>query len=102
MLVFHIFGALAEFERNLIRERTKAGLAALNNSTSGRMTLETPISRFTVRRVHIREVSGFESLRAHLIDALVWNQGVFVLRTCLNREINKPIANRSTTTRARD
>lgn len=28
MLVFHIFGALAEFERNIIRERTRAGLAA--------------------------------------------------------------------------
>ena len=27
-LVFHIFGALAEFERNLIRERTQAGLEA--------------------------------------------------------------------------
>src|SRR4051812_25431580 len=27
-LVFHIFGALAEFERDLIRERTHAGLAA--------------------------------------------------------------------------
>ena len=27
-LVFHIFAALAEFERNLIRERTQAGLAA--------------------------------------------------------------------------
>jgi DNA invertase Pin-like site-specific DNA recombinase len=27
-LVFHIFGALAEFERNLIRERTYAGRAA--------------------------------------------------------------------------
>ena len=27
-LVFHIFGALAEFERSIIRERTKAGLAA--------------------------------------------------------------------------
>ena len=27
-LVFHIFGALAEFERNLIQERTKAGLEA--------------------------------------------------------------------------
>jgi DNA invertase Pin-like site-specific DNA recombinase len=27
-LIFHIFGALAEFERNLILERTKAGLAA--------------------------------------------------------------------------
>ena len=27
-LIFHIFGALSEFERNLIRERTTAGLAA--------------------------------------------------------------------------
>ena len=27
-LIFHMFGALAEFERNLIRERTMAGLAA--------------------------------------------------------------------------
>jgi DNA invertase Pin-like site-specific DNA recombinase len=27
-LVFHVFGALAEFERDLIRERTHAGLAA--------------------------------------------------------------------------
>ena len=26
-LIFHVFGALAEFERNLIRERTQAGLA---------------------------------------------------------------------------
>ena len=27
-LVFHVFGALAEFERDLIRKRTQAGLAA--------------------------------------------------------------------------
>ena len=27
-LIFHVLGALAEFERSLIRERTKAGLAA--------------------------------------------------------------------------
>jgi DNA invertase Pin-like site-specific DNA recombinase len=27
-LVFHVFGALAEFEREMIRERTKAGLRA--------------------------------------------------------------------------
>jgi DNA invertase Pin-like site-specific DNA recombinase len=26
--VFHLFGALAEFERDIIRERTNAGLAA--------------------------------------------------------------------------
>jgi DNA invertase Pin-like site-specific DNA recombinase len=27
-LIFHVFGALAEFERDLIRERTRAGLIA--------------------------------------------------------------------------
>ena len=27
-LIFHIFGALAEFERDIIRERTRAGLEA--------------------------------------------------------------------------
>jgi DNA invertase Pin-like site-specific DNA recombinase len=37
-LIFHIFGALAEFERNVIRERTKAGLdaARLRGRTGGR------------------------------------------------------------------
>jgi DNA invertase Pin-like site-specific DNA recombinase len=34
-LVFHVFGALAEFERDLIRERTHAGLAAAR--TRGRL-----------------------------------------------------------------
>jgi DNA invertase Pin-like site-specific DNA recombinase len=33
-LVFHVFGALAEFERELIRERTKAGLAAARSRGS--------------------------------------------------------------------
>lgn len=28
MLIFHVFGALGQFERDLIRERTRAGLAA--------------------------------------------------------------------------
>ena len=37
-LIFHIFGALAEFERDLIRERTKAGLRAARErgKTGGR------------------------------------------------------------------
>ena len=36
-LVFHLFGALAEFERNLSRERTQAGLrAARPPGTPGR------------------------------------------------------------------
>jgi DNA invertase Pin-like site-specific DNA recombinase len=34
-LTFHLFGALAEFERNLIQERTQAGLAAAR--TRGRL-----------------------------------------------------------------
>ncbi len=39
-LVFHIFGALAEFERDLIRERTKAGLEAAR--ARGRVGGRTP------------------------------------------------------------
>ena len=37
-LVFHMFGALSEFERSLIRERTQAGLAAARRAgrTGGR------------------------------------------------------------------
>ncbi len=35
-IVFHIFGALAEFERNLIRERTQAGLLAARGRKGGR------------------------------------------------------------------
>ena len=43
-LIFHMFGALAEFERDLIRERTHAGLAAARarGRTGGRTTVMTP------------------------------------------------------------
>src|SRR3954454_13123444 len=43
-LVFHIFGALAEFEREIIRERTNAGLMAARRRgrTGGRRTKLTP------------------------------------------------------------
>ena len=34
-LIFHVFGALAEFERDIVRERTKAGLASAR--TRGRV-----------------------------------------------------------------
>jgi DNA invertase Pin-like site-specific DNA recombinase len=45
--IFHIFGALAEFERDIIRERTQAGLQAARarGRTGGRpksTTLNTP------------------------------------------------------------
>lgn len=43
-VMFHIFGALAEFERDLIQERTKAGLAAAAAAGRhpGRPTVMTP------------------------------------------------------------
>ena len=46
-LVFHIFGALAEFERDIIKDRTKAGLhaARVRGRLGGRpkaKTLDTP------------------------------------------------------------
>ncbi|MGO4341557.1 recombinase family protein [Pedococcus sp. 2YAF34] len=50
-LIFHVFGALAEFERDLIRERTLAGLAAARarGRTGGRPTVWTP-EKLTVAR----------------------------------------------------
>ncbi len=43
-LVFHVFAALAEFERDLIRERTRAGLAAARarGRVRGRPSVWTP------------------------------------------------------------
>ena len=41
-LVFHIFGALAEFERNLIRERTNAGLQAAQGARAQRGATKGP------------------------------------------------------------
>jgi len=45
-LILRVFGALAEFERNLIRDRTNAGLAAARGKTGGRQSKldETPQS----------------------------------------------------------
>jgi len=43
-LVFHVFGALASFELELVRERTMAGLAAARarGRTGGRPSVMTP------------------------------------------------------------
>ncbi len=43
-LVVHVFAALAEFERDLIRERTQAGLAAARarGRRGGRPSVMTP------------------------------------------------------------
>jgi len=53
-LIFHDFGALAEFERNLIRERTQAGLAAARarGRVGGRPTVWTPEKLRTAQAMH--------------------------------------------------
>jgi len=50
-LVFHIFAAIAVFERQLIQERTHAGLAAARarGRTGGRPTVMTPAKTRTAR-----------------------------------------------------
>ena len=56
-LIFHVFAALAEFERDLIRERTQAGLAAARarGRTGGRPTVWTPEK---LRTAHTMRASG--------------------------------------------
>lgn len=53
-LIFHIFGALAEFERDLIIDRTKAGLAAARErgSKSGRKPRLSPQQVALIRDMH--------------------------------------------------
>jgi len=53
-LVFHIFGALAEFERELIRERTNAGLTAARarGRVGGRPTVMTDDKLATAQRMY--------------------------------------------------
>jgi len=53
-LIFHVFGALAEFEREIIRERTQAGLAAARarGRKGGRPALMTPDKVKAARRMY--------------------------------------------------
>jgi len=63
-LVFHVFGSLAEFERDLIRERTMAGLAAARRRgrVGGRPTVMTTAktkqaARMVTARTPLTEVA---------------------------------------------
>src|ERR671931_238166 len=56
-LVFHIFGALAEFERNLITERTMAGLDAARSRgrTGGRPRLTSAAGKVAMAKKLYRD-----------------------------------------------
>lgn len=51
-LVFHIFASLAEFERDLIRERTNAGLEVARGRTGGRPPLHSGDKLRTARKLY--------------------------------------------------
>jgi len=58
-LVFHIFGALAEFERNLIKERTVAGLSAAR--ARGRLGGRPRLNPKAAKVVHARKLYADKS-----------------------------------------
>jgi DNA invertase Pin-like site-specific DNA recombinase len=69
-LVFHVFAALAEFERDLVRERTSAGLAAARarGRVGGRPSVMTPAKLAVARQLY---ASG-----AHTVTAIAATLGV--------------------------
>jgi DNA invertase Pin-like site-specific DNA recombinase len=63
-LVFHVFGALAEFERDMIRERTYAGLAAARarGRKGGRPSTMTPAKRRMAREMYDKKEYTVEAI----------------------------------------
>lgn len=84
-LVFHIFGALAEFEHNLIRERTLAGLAAARarGRNGGRKLSMSP--------------ADIQKAAAMLLDPRITKTEVAkhfgVSRVTLNKSLNSRLGN---------
>jgi DNA invertase Pin-like site-specific DNA recombinase len=64
-LVFHVFGALAQFERDLIRERTRAGLKAAEarGRKGGRRPSVTPDKLARARVLIASELTVREAAR---------------------------------------
>jgi DNA invertase Pin-like site-specific DNA recombinase len=97
-LVFHLFGALGQFERDLIRERTRAGLAAA--ATRGRKGGRKPVitaeklkrareivgKGLTVREVAMR--SRWERPPSMTRCASEWPGSAFVFRRAQAAPIN--------------
>ncbi|MBC7798946.1 MAG: recombinase family protein [Pyrinomonadaceae bacterium] len=72
-LVFHVFGALAEFERELIRERTNAGLQAARarGRTGGRKEKLNP-------------------KQVEMVKAMVGDPNISITSICETFKISKP------------
>ncbi len=71
-LIFHVFGALAEFERELVRERTNAGLASAKSRgrSGGRPKI-------------------MNDRRIHLAQAMLKDPDITVKEICRTLQISK-------------
>jgi DNA invertase Pin-like site-specific DNA recombinase len=69
-LVFHIFGALAEFERDIIKERTQAGLQAARarGRKGGRPKALTPKKAKMVQDLYRNKENSIDEICKTLID----------------------------------
>lgn len=82
--MFHVFAALAEFERDLIRERTNAGLAAARarGRTGGRPSALSADQVRTARRMYEQKDMTVAQI----------GQVLGVSRTTIYRALNRPPA----------
>jgi len=81
-LIFHIFAALGEFERELIRERTNAGLAAARarGRVGGRPPVMTPDKVKVARQMY--------NSQEHTVEAIAKTLGVS--RKTIYRHLEPP------------
>jgi DNA invertase Pin-like site-specific DNA recombinase len=75
-LIFHIFGALAEFERDIIRERTQAGLAAARarGRRGGRRKTLTPKQIALVKKLYADKTTPIKDIckSFHISRMTLW------------------------------
>jgi len=76
-LIFHVFGALAQFERELVRERTLAGLQAARarGRMGGRPALMTPEKTRTAQRMYDQQELTVEQIARALGSAAARSTG---------------------------
>ena len=87
-LIFQIFGALAEFERNLIKERTQAGLKAarVRGRLGGRpkaldaKKLSWPTNSMTKKSIPLRKFARCWEFQNHLFMHILNKEQVSVIK----------------------
>jgi DNA invertase Pin-like site-specific DNA recombinase len=89
VLIFHMMAALAEFERNLISERTRAGMAAARERGRHIGRAPTLDAHQRAQVLHLLQTHS----REHV--AQLFNVHPRTLRRLLDREAQPPIASRT-------